>query len=282
MYPFIGGKSRIGKWIYSQMPKRRWRCYTEVFGGAGWLFLKNPIIADKFIYNDYNPFLYNLWVCMTGYREELINELGTVKLNDKPTFHANKKLMKNIEANGKEEFVKTIPNFEIASKYVYLLTHVFSGDMSGGQKLTDNAWVPFNNKLKDPYYINKLNSITKVYNLDCEDLIDKIDEDGAFLYVDPPYFGKENLYAFHNFTKEKHYTLADKLKGCKSSWILSYYDYPDLGDLYPEKDYIWLRKEYTRSSSAVKDKPGKGIEVLIYPKKMEEEKEKRVNEFFTV
>ena len=280
MHPFIGGKSKISKWTFENMPKKKWKSYTEIFSGAFWTYLKRDIHASKVYYNDYNPFLYNLWICMTKHREELIRELGTVKLNDKPTFHANKKLVKRIEAEEKEKFLETVPNFEIASKYVYLLCHCFSGDMNGGMKITDNAWVPFNNKLRDPYYINKLNSITNVYNLDCEDLMDKVDIQGGFMYLDPPYYGKEHLYAFHNFTKEKHYTLADKLKGCKSSWILSYYDYPDLEDLYPEKDYIWLRKEYTRSSSAVKDKPGKGIEVLIYPKKMEEEKEKRVNEFF--
>jgi len=57
MFPYIGGKSIIGSWIFKHMPKKRWKVYAEVFGGAGWLYIKNPIKADKIVYNDYNPFL---------------------------------------------------------------------------------------------------------------------------------------------------------------------------------------------------------------------------------
>jgi len=215
---------------------------------------------------------------MTTDRIKLLDNLSNVKLNDKPTFHANKKLIKNIELNQKEDFIKSIHNYNMASIYVYLLTHCFSGDISGGMKLKENTWKPFLNKLNNQYYINKLDSITAVENMDCEDLIDKYDGENVFLYVDPPYFGKEHLYGFHNFTKEKHYSLATKLKQAKAMWILSYYDYPDLKDLYPVQDYIWLKKEYTRSSSSVKG--AKGTEVLVYPKELEEMKNQGVNLFF--
>jgi DNA adenine methylase len=262
------------------MPSVKWKRYTEVFGGAMWVYIKRDITADKIIYNDFNPFLYNLWMCMTDDREYLLEKLDGFKLNDKETFHKNKKLIKSIESDKRDEFLFSIPNFNIASKYIYLLTHVFSGDISGGMKLSQNAWDPFVKKLIDPYYINKLENITGVYNLDCEDLIDLMDIENGFLYVDPPYYGKEHLYGFHNFDKDKHYSLAEKLKSVKSYWILSYYDYPDLKHLYPEDEYVWLRKEYTRSSSAVKNKGEKGVEVLVFPKSLQVKKEEKVNTFF--
>lgn len=277
-FPYIGGKSRIGAWIFENMPKRKWGTYVEVFGGAMWVYLKRPIIADKVVYNDFNPFLFNVWACIVFHRGELKRYLGSIKLNDKPTFHANKAFIKEVEKN-KEEFVKTVPNFEVAAKYIYLLTHCFSGDISGGMKLTQNAWGAFNKKLEDPKWNEKFDSITTVENMDCNDLIGAYDSEDTFFYVDPPYYQKEHLYGFHNFDKQKHYDLADVLKSSKASWILSYYDYPDLKHLYPEDKYEWLRKEYTRSSSAVPGKPGKGVEVLIFPKK-QIEKESKVNVFF--
>lgn len=277
-FPFIGGKSRIGAWIFENMPQKKWDTYAEVFGGAMWVYMKRPIVADNVIYNDFNPFLYNVWACIAFHREELKEHLGEIKLNDKPTFHANKKFIKATEKE-KEEFVTTIPNFEVAAKYIYLLTHCFSGDISGGMKLTENAWGPFNKKLRDQNWIKKFDSITKVENMDCIDLIHKYDGENTFFYVDPPYYQKEHLYGFHNFTKQKHYDLADVLKASKSSWILSYYDYDDLKHLYPEDYYTWLKKDYTRSSSAVPGKPGKGTEVLIFPKG-QKEKRSNVNVFF--
>ena len=280
MHPYIGGKSIISKWIFENMPKKKWKRYAEIFGGAMWTYIKRDIRANEVIYNDYNPFLYNLWKCMTTDRAKLLDNLSNIKLNDKPTFHKNKKIVKDIESNQKDDFVKSIPNYDMASIYVYLLTHCFSGDISGGMKLYENAWGPFIKKLTDNYYINKLEAITAVENIDCEDLIEKYDGEGVFLYADPPYFGKEHLYGFHNFTKEKHYSFADKLKSCNAMWILSYYDYSDLEDLYPVKDYIWLKKEYTRSSSSVKDKGAKGVEVLVYPNELEEMKNERINLFF--
>jgi len=279
-FPYVGGKSRIGKWIYSQMPQKKWNIYAEIFGGAAWLWLKNPIVAKQVIYNDYNPFLYNLWTCLVFHREEFRKHLGNDKLNDKPTFHSYKKFLIGIERDKKEEFLKSVPNFSVAAKYIYILTHVFSGDFSGGQKLSENGYQAFLNKFTDDKFTKKFDAITEVENMDCEKLIYLIDNKDVFLYLDPPYYGKENLYAFHNFTKEKHYSLADKLKSCKAMWILSYYDYPDLKDLYPVQDYIWLKKEYTRSSSSVKDKGAKGIEVLVYPKELEEMKNQGVNLFF--
>jgi len=275
VYPYIGGKNKIGKWIREQMPSKNWHLYAEIFGGAFWTYLKGNIKADSVIYNDYNPFLYNLWICMVFHRDKLIDCLKDFKPNDLPTYHENKKILKDIEENSKEEFVKTIPNFDIVKRYVYQLTHCFSGDISGGMKRTVNGMNSFNSKLVDSYYINKLNSVTEVTNMDCIDFIDKYDNNDVFFYTDPPYYEKEHLYGFHNFDKQKHYDLADRLKNCKAMWILSYYDYPDLKDLYPEGDFIWLRKEYTRSSSAVPGKPGKGIEVLVFPKKLIEIRNKK-------
>lgn len=276
MYPYIGGKSNISKWIFKNIPQVKWDLYAEVFGGAMWLYLKRPIQAKKVIYNDYNPFLYNLWVCMTNHRDELIKNLSGFTMNDLDFYHENKKLFKEIE-NNKNEFLKSVPNMKIAARYSYQLTHCFSGDINGGMKRSQNGWKAFNKKLRDPYYIDKLNTI-KAMNIDCIEFLKKYDGKNVFFYVDPPYYKKEHLYGFHNFDKQKHYDLADSLKHCKANWILSYYEYDDLKHLYPENEYIWIRKEYTRSSSAVPGKPGKGIEVLVFPKT--QKPKKTINLFF--
>lgn len=276
-FAYMGGKSKIGKWIFEQMPEKRWNRYIEVFGGAFWVWLMNPIQTKEVIYNDYNPFLYNLWTCLSSHRDEFRGYLGKDEMNTKKLFHSFKEELRKIESTDKDNFVKSVPNFDIAAKYVYVLTHTFSGDFNGGMKLKENGYKPFLNKFTNDKFTKKFDAITSIENMDCEELIEKYDGVDVFLYVDPPYYKKEHLYAFHNFSKEKHYSLADKLKAAKSMWILSYYNYPELVDLYPNTDYIWKEKEYTRSSSSVKDKGAKGTEVLVYPKELEEMKEGKKN-----
>lgn len=273
MVPYMGGKSIISKWIFENMPKKTWERYTEVFGGAFWLFLKRDIVAKEIHYNDFNRFLVNLWTFMVNDRESLLEAMGEIKLNDKETFHANKKFIKEKEAEDWK-----IPDLEIAAKYVYLLTHCFSGDISGGMKLVQNAWKPFTSKLKDSKYIEKLDQITEIHNKSYVDLVPELDIEGGFFYLDPPYFKKEHLYGFHDFGFDDHKKLSEMLREVKSEWILSYYPYDELEEWYPKKDFVWKSKEYTRSSSAVPGKPGKGVELLIYPR--EQIQPKPVSFFF--
>jgi DNA adenine methylase len=274
-FRYIGGKYVQAKWISGHIENIHWKRYTEVFGGAMWIYLRSDIAADEIYYNDFNPFLVNVWTFLTQYRDKLLKSLKGFKLNDKETFHSIKRFIKNKEKKGFK-----VPDVEIASKYIYLLTHVFSGDISGGMKLTDNGWQPFLNKLHDKYYLTKFDKIDKIYNESYEDLMPMLDIEDGFFYVDPPYYGKEHLYGFHSFGLDDHYKLADILKNSKSYWILSYYDYDDLGDLYPKSDFVWESKEFSRSSSAVPGKPGKGEEIIIYPLKLVEKKNERINTFF--
>ena len=280
MFAYIGGKNKIGKWIFEQMPKVRWKRYVEVFGGAMWMYIKRDIQADEIIYNDYNPFLYNIWYCMVYERDKLLTKLTKCKLNDKETFKSNKLKIKGIE-NNREEFINTIPNIDVAITYIYQLTHCFSGDISGGMKKDQNSWESFISKLNSRFYVNKLNNISKVLNDDCENIIKTFDGDDVMMYVDPPYYEKEHLYGFHNFDKDKHYSLAETLKKSECLWALSYYDYDDLRYLYPENEFTWMRKEFFRTSSPLIGKPGKGEEVLIFPtNKLREKQNKRLNVFF--
>lgn len=269
MFPYVGGKSKIGKWIFDQMPKdHKWNRYTEVFGGAFWVYLKRDIKAKEYHYNDFNPFLYNLWRCVTEVRDEFINSIEPLKANDKEFFKNTKKEIESLE-NTKDEWISTVPNIDIARKYIYLLTNSFSGVIGGGMRLTVDQLSPFKKRIKDKEFVKKLDKITKIHNMDFLDLIDKLDCENGFFYIDPPYVGKEWLYCFHNYNLERNKQLANKLRTIKSHWLLSYYDEPFVRELFPEDEFIWVRKEFARSASPIEGKGDKGVEVLIYSKEFE-------------
>lgn len=267
MFAYIGGKSRQSKWIRSLMPLD-YVAYVEVFGGAMWNFINLPYNPDVVYYNDCNIFLANLWLCMKEYDKFLeVIEHRNFKLNDKETYHRLKsKSKKNYEyINEFKEPIKLMrPDFGTGVEYMYVLTHCFSGDISGGMKLSTNGFTPLVNRLKNPKYREKLDKIV-VWNMDYEPVIRMFTDESAFLYLDPPYWGTEKLYDFHNYTTEDHYRLSRLLNKSKTRWMLSYYDYPELKELYPEDKYNYYYKDFQKSSTMNKKgvKKPKATEVLV-------------------
>jgi DNA adenine methylase len=51
--------------------------------------------------------------------------------------------------------------------------------------------------------------------------------------LDPPYMDRELYYINHNFTNESHYELAGLLNNINGRFILSYYYFDGIEELYP-------------------------------------------------
>jgi site-specific DNA-adenine methylase len=69
---YIGGKSKIGKWIRDYIPTDI-ETYIECFGGMYWTFfcldLKKYRNLKTVIYNDFNPLNVNVFNCLKNYNE---------------------------------------------------------------------------------------------------------------------------------------------------------------------------------------------------------------------
>ena len=163
-----------------------------------------------------------------------------------------------------------IPNYELAYKYPYLLTQVFSGSaIRPGTKMTDlkgkykSKFDSFVQRIKKPDIQKKLAKV-ETSNMDFEKFIQKHDKEDIFIYLDPPYYDTETYYGFHNFGKEDHLRLANAVKKMKGKFMISYYDFPDLEKWFPKDQYKWVEKDFAKSASAKKgQKTNKGTEVLI-------------------
>ena len=66
MISYIGGKSRMAKWISGYIPDDI-ETYVEVFGGAFWVYVNGDVHTkpklQKVIYNDFNRYMVNLFEC---------------------------------------------------------------------------------------------------------------------------------------------------------------------------------------------------------------------------
>ena len=276
MLSYIGGKSKIGKWINEYYPKDM-ETYVETFGGMFWCFynmdLKLYPNLKEVVYNDFNPLNYNLFKCVQN-PSELLKAVNNIPCQQRGESVTPSIYKEQFDLFQKELFASgfTINNvdYEVAAKYAYILTSIFSGskpetsgfiDLKGNYK---SKFLTFRDKLSKPDWVEHFNKITKVENMDFADVIKKYDSESTYIYLDPPYWKTENYYSNHDFDREDHERLAKVLHDVKGKFSLSYYDFELLHTWFPESKYTWTMKEFAKAASAKKGvTQNMGQELLI-------------------
>ena len=281
MVSYIGGKSKIGKWIVPFYDKNM-ETYVETFGGVFWCFfnmdLKQYPNLKKVVYNDFNPLNYNLFKCIQNPEELLkaINDIECQQVGVEITPPHLKEMFISFQAEIFAEDFRVNPgDYVVAAKYVYILTQVFSGskpekssyiDLKGKYK---SKYLTFRDKLSKPDWVEHFLSITHVENMDFADVIIKYDSPTTYFYVDPPYFKTENYYSNHDFDRNDHERLAISLKSMVGKFSLSYYDFPLLSEWFPKDQYVWEMKKFAKAAAAKKGKTqnmGEELLIMNYPK----------------
>jgi len=276
MLSYIGGKSKIGKWIVPYYPKDM-ETYVETFGGMFWCYynmdLEQYPKLKNIVYNDFNPLNYNLFLCIQN-PEELLKSVESIPCQQKGvenTPQEYKDLFKGFQSeifsNG---FTINYPDYDVAAKYTYILTQVFSGskpetsnyiDLKGKYK---SKYLTFRDKLKNEKWLKMFSNINHIENMDFEDVINKYDGENTYFYLDPPYWKTENYYSNHDFDRNDHERLAKVLNNTKGKFSLSYYDFELLSEWFPKNDYLWEQKDFVKAAAAKKGKTqNKGTELLI-------------------
>lgn len=253
--------------------------YVECFGGAGWVLLKSPKVAGaaERIYNDYNPYLANVFQCFRTDPHGLLTRMDSTPKSDPVLYRQFQTQLFGGAARGPENPVQA--DLDLAVQYLYLQTQVFAGtplsatnvpyftETKAGGKYP-SKWDTLRRKLANPLVVERLRGITGVENRDAEELVTIHDSRDTFFYLDPPYWKKEFYYS-KEFPREKHETLACTLGQIQGKFALSYYEFPDLHTLYPEDRFRWHRQEVYRSASTRSGtrqdyhQSSKGTEILI-------------------
>jgi DNA adenine methylase len=276
MLSYIGGKSKIGKWIVPYYDKNM-EVYLETFGGMFWCFynmdLKQFPNLKKVVYNDFNPLNYNLFKCIQNPTELLrtINSIDCQKQGEDITPELYREQFVRFQADiFNKDFSVEAYDYETAAKYVYVLTQVFSGSKPETSKFIDlkgkykSKYLTFRDKLMKPDWVDHFLKITDVENMDFADVINKYDSPSTYIYLDPPYWKTENYYSNHDFDRNDHERLANVLHGVQGKFSLSYYDFDLLREWFPEDKYTWVRKEFAKAAAAKKgEKQNMGEELLI-------------------
>lgn len=273
---YIGGKSKIGKWIVNEYP-RDMETYVETFGGMYWCFFNMDLTKypnlKSVVYNDFNPLNYNLFKCLEN-PQELLKAVNSIPCQERgvditPNLYSEqfKTFQQSIFS---DKTPITTPDYLLGARYAYILTQVFSGskpeksgfiDLKGKYK---SKYLTFRDKLQNPKWIDKFLRITNVENMDFSEVIQKYDSETTYIYLDPPYWKTENYYSNHDFDRNDHQRLAERLLSVKGKFSLSYYDFDLLHEWFPKNQFRWEQKEFAKAASATKGKTqNKGTELLI-------------------
>lgn len=289
MISYIGGKSIIGKWIREYIPTDI-ETYVETFGGMFWVYF---CMEDKYpnlkniVYNDFNQLNTNLFECVRGsnYKQlgEILNNQDCQRLGIADS-DEQLQMRKDIFNSYQKEIyddnlVITNQNkFEVAKKYVFVLTQIFSGSQPSKSKYIDfkGNYKPkfrtFREKLTTERYDKfqkKLENITITRNEDYSTILKEYDSPTTYFYVDPPYWKTENYYSKHDFDRDDHEKLCTQLKNIKGRFGLSYYDFELLQEWLPKNEFTWEEKQFTKQAGTKKDGTrDKGTELLIMNYKM--------------
>lgn len=302
---YFGGKNRMSKWIYSHITeemKKNSKTFTEVFSGAFWVYANEDFsFCDRIIYNDMNSYITNFFACCRDpkfieYLKEqyepgnLLHFDSEISEIPQEIYDYNYKKFKKIFLQYRQELYKdtegqeiniSIPDYDMAFKYGFMLRHAFSGIPSKrigysysassykvGKKVPEpKSQILLRNIQKDKIQ-DKLKKVTAFESLDFAEHINKYDSTETIFYVDPPYYKHEDNYfrGEEYFGIQGHQRLADSLTKIKGKFLLSYYNFDGLDEMYPKDKYTWVLKEFNRASTSnVKDETidKKGYEVLI-------------------
>ena len=276
MVSYIGGKSKISTWIIPFIPKDI-EVYVEGFGGMFWNFFKMNLSEypnlNKVVYNDFNPLNFNLFQCLSNPQKllEEVNRIPCQQFGEDITPTQYKELFNSFQKElFNSGFTINYPDYVVASKYVYILTQVFSGSKPESSSFIDlkgkykSKYLTFRDKLTKPEWLEHFLRITDVENLDFADVIKKYDNTSTYFYLDPPYYKTENYYSNHDFGINDHERLAKTLQTVKGKFSMSYYDFPQLSDWFPKETYRWETKLFAKAAAAKKNiKQNMAEELLI-------------------
>lgn len=219
LIPYLGEKSKLANFITPYIPTDISR-YVEPFGGMYGVFFSLDFTKYKnveFIYNDKN----------------YLNFLLFSKLKNDSSFIDLVKRTSVIKSRYDEALNQINLRTDESTKALDWLIILTCGSP---YEVTKDSWrgnsefEVFNLKWKAYQYL--ISKINRIHNLDYNEIIDKYDSDSTFFYMDPPYFGKELYYINHDFNKKTHIELSTKLSKIKGKFLLSYYYFDGIEDLY--------------------------------------------------
>ena len=219
LIPYLGEKSKFASFITPNIPKDI-STYVEPFGGMFGVFFSldfSKFRDVKFIYNDINYLNFNLFYILK-------NDIRFIEIVK------GIKVDKELYQKCLNEIYLENDNMTKAINWLIILTCSAPNQIGQYSWRGDMEFEVF--KLKWRAYEPHLNKVSEILNVDYKEVIEKYDSERTFFYLDPPYMGREKYYINHDFNENSHYELASILYKINGRFLLSYYHFDGIEELY--------------------------------------------------
>mgnify|MGYP002734699960 FL=1 len=263
-YP--GGKYKLYKYVAELVRINNCNTYIEPFCGGAAVALEllfDGVVRDIII-NDYDYTIFCFWDSILNRTEEFVRIVENTEVN-LIEWHRQKEVRENIDAH---------TPLEIGFSTFFLNRTNRSGIIDkagpiGG--LTQQGDYPIDCRFNKPRLISQIRRIAdqrdhiKIYNLEALDFIEKVilKKRKAFIFFDPPYYGKGPGLYTNFYAHGDHVNLANailnKLKNRK--WIVTYDNVNPIKAMYVKAKSVEFELQYTLQTKR------SGSEVLFFAKK---------------
>ena len=240
-FRYAGGKFYARKLIIEHIPKHNY--YIEPLAGGASIFFAKEKVEQNWL-NDIDNDLMNCLIIIRDYSNELIERLkGEEATKERHYYYKN-------------EF-KPITELDRAVRWFYLNRTSYSGIMN-----VQNCFWGYGDKYSMrpenwPRNIHRTSiklQGARLTVLDFEKVIDEA-EDGAFLFIDPPYFNADqDKFYTYSFAYNDHFRLCEALKKNRGrfNFLLTYDNSVEIRDMYEWAETI-LEKEWNYTINRTDD-----------------------------
>ncbi len=226
---WMGGKRRLRSTIINRLPEHT--CYTEVFGGAGWvLFGKEPSKAE--VYNDIDGDLANLFNIIKTAHRAFIEAFDLILVS--------RKLFR--------DFINTDPDdlneVQRAVRFYYLIKTSFGGKgYHFGYSKRDAARLSLLNIDETIKEIHARLKGVYIENESYDKVITRYDGPQTVFYLDPPYY-QTATYRF-TLTYEDYERLATILAAIEGRFLLSINDHESMREVFSDYNIEEVKVGYS-------------------------------------
>jgi DNA adenine methylase len=227
-FGYVAGKYFLVDKLLSLIPSHS--RYIEVFGGSMVLLLnKAPVRLE--VYNDIQADLVNTFYAIKKNTCRIVTELLMLPYSRLVL----KQVMQFLKNHPFKFSLDEGPDYKRAALYLY--SQVFSYNASGSfsvryDKSLDLERIGMINRLE---VVSQRLAHVLLENLPFQRLIERYDSEGAFFFLDPPYFEKGQSQGGNIFWKlEQHKELREILGKVKGKWLLTYDNSKTVKELYSD------------------------------------------------
>jgi DNA adenine methylase len=240
---YVGGKKMLARHIAGLISAIPHATYVEPFVGMGGVFFRRASRPKGEVINDISKEVITLFRILQRHHQPLMDLLRW-----QLTSRAEWQRLMSVPPD-------TLTDLERAARFLYLQRLSFGGNVtktSFGLAVRMPARfdiVRLGEILSDVH--ERLSSVV-IECLPYADLISRYDRPDTLFYLDPPYFGCEDMYGAGVFARDDFQRLADLLSGIDGRFIMSINDHPKIRAIFKGFSIEPIAVRYTLSSRAEK------------------------------